>query len=70
MEAWLKKYYERAVDYWNRTGRVAGVEDIYDTMVVFVAEDLCCPKDEAERVVFEALNEDEKALFDLIDDEF
>jgi len=73
MEAWLKKYYEEALDYWNalnkKTRTIADVEDIYNTIVDFVARDTGYTWGEAEKLVFDALDEDEKVMFDLIDDE-
>ena len=73
MEEWLKKYYEDALDYWNTlnktTGTIADVEDIYKTMVDFVAQDTGYTWVEAEKMVFDALDDDERAMFDLIDDD-
>ncbi len=73
MKDWLKKYYENALDYWNLqnklSGYIADVEDVYETMVNMVAEDTGIGYREAEKLVFEALDDDERAMFDLIDDE-
>lgn len=73
MRKWLKKYWKQAVEYWERINTISGTipepEDIYETMVDFFAEDTGLAWEDAERIVFEALDEEDREMFGMAEEE-